>query len=147
MNRQRFNFEFCVDRPWIEELFECIDFAPYDEHSDKVLLMFYESELVGLVRIIAHPELIYEISDSYIFEEFTGNGLYRDLISKALSLLPSSALVVCMAKSHHHHLYNDLGMQYVEDEETLFEKLPEIWPKLKFQRSNYPHTIVMACQL
>ncbi|HEK9099020.1 GNAT family N-acetyltransferase [Bacillus pfraonensis] len=136
-------FATSEDLEWINNQYVSVGFVPSDLKQDKVAIITYNGENVGLGRLVYIDQNTIEMGGIYILPEYRGNKLAGDLVSFLVQEAKQSnaSHVYCIPFEELATFYKKYGYKEVDtDQEPVH---PTIMAKYKWCLQEYDKNVLL----
>jgi N-acetylglutamate synthase-like GNAT family acetyltransferase len=125
---------------WINEKYDEIDFVHSKLDQGLIAIAEVDGKRAGIGRLIDIDEDNGELSGMYVFDEFRGLGVSRQIVSFLLENRGQIENIFCLPFVHLEKLYKSFGFERSESIENAPKKVRD---KFEWCNEHYEHEVLL----
>ncbi|MCB0322541.1 MAG: GNAT family N-acetyltransferase [Bdellovibrionales bacterium] len=127
--------------PWINARYDEVGFRHSQFPSETIAVALIDEEPCGLGRLVRITPRVAELGGIYVFPDFRGKGIAREIVGFLLSKSGAFQTVYCLPFAHLTSFYCGFGFTPSSPEDPALP--PDIIEKLNWCNCTYGHETIL----
>ncbi|HEX2580269.1 MAG TPA: GNAT family N-acetyltransferase [Rhabdochlamydiaceae bacterium] len=130
---------------WINHCYDQVEFVHSNFEHETIAVAEFQGQKAGLGRLVRIDETNLELGGMFVFEEFRGKGIAREIVQFLLSHAKPAQTVYCIPFQHLVPFYEQMGFTPCSTLESIPSKILE---KYQWCQEKYAHpTALLVCKI